>query len=63
MGTIAGSYFLSAADDGGPDNGLGVALTGLQMKQRASFVDWDFENTWTIREDEDYPRLWWEVSR
>jgi hypothetical protein len=30
------------------------------MRQEASFVDWDFENTWTICEGYDYPRLWWE---
>jgi hypothetical protein len=30
------------------------------MKQQASFTGWDFENTWTICEGVDYPRLQWE---
>jgi hypothetical protein len=37
-----------------------VGLTDQQMKQRASFVGWDFDATWTICEGLDYPRLWWE---
>ncbi|MBN1506692.1 MAG: hypothetical protein JW955_07590 [Sedimentisphaerales bacterium] len=59
-GEIRACYFLIDADGGGPDNGLGVALTSAQMKQQASFVGWDFENIWTIAEGESYPRLRWE---
>ncbi len=60
-GQVYDSYFLIESDGGGPDNGFGVALTDAQMKQQASFADWDFEGTWTICEGEDYPRLRWEV--
>ncbi len=56
---IASSYFLLGGD-GGPDNGLGVALMDAQMRQRGSFAGWDFESVWTICEGQDYPRLRWE---
>jgi len=55
--TISHSYFLSPADGGGPNNGLGSPLADEQVKQQASFVDWDFESAWTISEGKDYPRL------
>jgi hypothetical protein len=35
-------YFLDASEGGGLDNNVGTPLTGDQMRQRASFVDWDF---------------------
>ncbi len=59
-GVVADAYFLAEADGGGPDNGLGVALTDAAMRQQASFVGWDFEHVWTICEGADYPRLRWE---
>jgi hypothetical protein len=49
-----------APDRGHPSNGLGTFLTAEQMKQQASFADWDFIDTWTICEGKDYPRLRWE---
>lgn len=58
---ITDCYFLGLDDNGGPDNGLGTPLTEAQMKQQASFAGWDFEDTWTICEGVDYPRLRWEV--
>jgi hypothetical protein len=30
------------------------------MRQQASFIDWDFADTWMICEGQDYPRLQWE---
>ncbi len=59
-GEIHDSYFLIEADGGGPDNGLGIALTSIQMKQQASFAGWDFDQTWMICEGKDHPRLRWE---
>ncbi len=53
-------FFLDPNDGGGPDNGLGTALSDAQMKQQASFVGWDFESVWTICAGVDYPRLRWE---
>ena len=59
-GEILDCYFLIDTDGGGPDNGFGVPLLDVQMKQQASFVGWDFESTWTICEGHGYPRLRWE---
>jgi hypothetical protein len=59
-GEITDCYFLIDADGGGPDNGLGTPLTNTGMKQKASFLNWDFDDVWTIREGQDYPRLRWE---
>jgi len=58
---IADSYFLAAGGLGAPGgNSLGTPLTDQQMKQQASFVDWDFTKTWTICEGRTYPHLLWE---
>ncbi len=60
MGMITSCYFRSPSDAGGPNNGLGTALTDAQMKRQSNFANWDFKNTWTICEGQDYPRLRWE---
>jgi hypothetical protein len=39
---ITASYFLSEWEGGGPDNGLGVALTAGQMRQQDSLAGFDF---------------------
>lgn len=57
---INNCYFLSPADGGGPDNGIGTPLLDIQMKQKASFAGWDFETAWMICEGQGYPRLQWE---
>ena len=31
-----------------------------EMKQKATFIGWDFENVWGIEEDKSYPFLLWE---
>jgi Concanavalin A-like lectin/glucanases superfamily/The GLUG motif len=54
--SIINSYFL---DTSGPDNGIGTDLNDVQMKQQASFVDWDFMNVWWIIEGITYPQLRW----
>jgi hypothetical protein len=59
-GEVLDSCFLIDSDGGGPDNGLGVALTDVRMKQQAGFAGWDFESTWTICEGRGYLQLWWE---
>jgi hypothetical protein len=41
-GSIGECYFLDPNDGGGPDNGIGTALTDDQMKEQSSFVGWDF---------------------
>jgi hypothetical protein len=35
----------------------GEGRTTAQMKQRATFVDWDFANVWDIAENQTYPFL------
>jgi hypothetical protein len=64
-GTVTAGYFLSPADGGGPDNGIGTALTDQQMRQRSSFEGWDFgpepedgvADFWSIPDDVGYPAL------
>jgi len=53
-GTISSCYFLVTS---GPDNGLGTPLTDAQMKQKSSFVGWDFDTVWDIIEGVSYPWL------
>ena len=53
-------YYLAASAGGGPDRGAGVSVTAEQMMQRATFVDWDFLETWTLCEGKGYPHLQWE---
>jgi hypothetical protein len=33
------------------------------MRQKASFVGWDFESVWTISEGKSYPELQWEAAQ
>ncbi len=61
LGDIKKSYFLNTA---GPDNGLGIPLTDVQLRQQSSFDTWDFigetnkgtSDYWSILPGE-YPRL------
>jgi murein DD-endopeptidase MepM/ murein hydrolase activator NlpD/subtilisin-like proprotein convertase family protein len=53
-GNISNCYFLSIS---GPNNGYGAPLTDGQMKQKSSFVGWDFENVWNIIEGQTCPFL------
>ena len=57
---VEACYFLTPADSGGPDNGFGTPLSLVDMRRQASFPEWDFDNTWTICQDHDSPRLQWE---
>ena len=52
--SIKNCYFLITS---GPDNRHGSPLTDAQMKQQASFVDWNFINAWNISEGISYPKL------
>jgi hypothetical protein len=55
---ISSSYFLEVA---GPNNGFGIPLTDVQMKQQSSFTAWNFNNIWAICETTNYPRLLWSI--
>ncbi|GEM_PF-535483 len=57
--TIINDFYLI---NSGPDNNLGEPLTDQQMKQKASFIGWDFNDIWTIKEAITYPRLAWDNS-
>lgn len=41
-------------------------ITETQAKQRATYesilTNWDFENVWTIKEGQEYPKLQWQVD-
>ena len=52
-------------DIAGLDDTIGGSIprTTEQMKQRETFEDWDFEDVWTIDEDESYPSLQWEQGK
>jgi hypothetical protein len=62
-------YFLAPSDGGGPDNGIGTALTRDQMQQQASFVGWDFwpspadtvSHIWFMPA-QSYPVLAWQTD-
>lgn len=54
-GTISGCYY-DTTTSGMSDTGKGVPKTTAQMKQEATFVDWDFSTpVWYIIEDDIYP--------
>lgn len=68
-GTISNGYFLDTA---GPDNGLGLPLSGSAMMIRSNFVDWDFvsqeingaNNFWRMCIDGlQLPILSWETGQ
>ena len=57
-GSISRSYFRNTA---GPNNGCGTPLTDAQMKQKSSFVTWDFNTLWHICQGTNYPKLIWQI--
>lgn len=59
-------FFIHPDDGGGPDNGIANPLTDLQMRNQASFTNWDFFAEVTNGTDEiwkmsGYPVLNWQV--
>ena len=60
---VASCYFLVSSNlgaNGLADEVIGTPLADEQMKQQASFVDWDFTKVWMICEGQTYPRFLWE---
>jgi len=54
---VSGCYY-STYESGKTGSNLGaLGLSPVQMKQAASFTDWDFDNIWTIDEGHSYPYL------
>ena len=54
--TMTSSYYNSQTS-GQSDSGKGEGKTTEEMMKKATFTGWDFNNTWFIDEDNDYPRL------
>jgi hypothetical protein len=60
LGTISGSYYNSEASGAGNyTNSLGTPKTMAEMKQKATYVNWDFNEIWAISEtlNNGYPFL------
>ncbi len=55
-GYIANSYY-DMETSGQSDEGKGTSRTTAEMKQKATFEGWDFEEIWDIVENESYPFL------
>ncbi|MEC1639559.1 cohesin domain-containing protein [Schinkia azotoformans] len=56
VGTVVDSYY-DQTTTGQSDTGKGIGKTTVEMKQQATYVGWDFANTWTIQEGVGYPTL------
>jgi hypothetical protein len=54
--TISNSYW-NTETSGRPTSSGGTGLTTTEMKQQASYNNWDFTNTWEIIEGQSYPYL------
>ena len=60
-GTITHSYW-DIETSGQTTSGGGEGKTTAEMKQQATFVDWDFTNIWDIKECITYPYLRWQEA-
>lgn len=49
--------FYDSTTSGQSDTGKGTPKTTAELKQQATFTNWDFEETWDIEEDISYPTL------
>jgi hypothetical protein len=58
-GDINSSYFSSNLFDA-PASPIEQTKTETQLKQQATYVDWDFTNIWQIDEGNSYPKFIWE---
>jgi len=58
-GTITNSYW-DIITSGQLSSAGGEGKTTTEMKQRATFENWDFVNIWAIVEAESYPYLQWQ---
>jgi len=56
--TITNSYYNNSTIGAiNYTNNIGTPKTTEEMKQRVTYVDWDFTNIWFIDEGNDYPRV------
>jgi hypothetical protein len=61
-GTITNSYWDTETSEQ-PSSSGGTGKTTAQMKQQATFIDWDFDTIWAIVEDVTYPYLRWQYAQ
>ena len=59
--TIENCYY-DTNTSGCSDTGKGEPKTTVEMKQQATFENWDFTNIWGIVEHVTYPYLQWQVK-
>ncbi len=57
--TVTNSYW-DVETTGRTISAGGEGKTTAEMKQQATYVDWDFANIWQIIENESYPYLLWQ---
>ncbi len=57
--SVVGSYW-NTITSGQLGSAGGTPKTTIEMYQQATYVDWDFANTWKINQGFDYPHLQWE---
>lgn len=59
-----GSYvncYYDKETSGQSDTGKGTPKTTLEMKQQATFTNWNFDDVWRIDEGVSYPELQWQI--
>ena len=61
-GTVTSSYW-DTQTSGMTTSAGGTGKTTAQMKQKDTFIDWDFTNIWGIIENNTYPYLLWQYKR
>ena len=60
VGTIRNSFW-DVVTTGQDVSAGGIGKNSVEMQTMSTFLDWaTCEGIWTIDEDNDYPRLWWE---
>jgi hypothetical protein len=57
---ITGCYYDKDTSGMSDNTGKGTPKTTEEMKQQATYADWDFYNIWDIDEGASYPFLRWE---
>jgi len=61
-GIMGNSYYDTDTTTMTDDEGKGIPKTTVEMKQLATFSDWDFDDTWAIDEGQTYPYLQWQAD-
>jgi CSLREA domain-containing protein len=59
-GTVTASYWDTTTSSRATSSG-GSGLPDPEMRQQASFVDWDFAGTWSIADGVTWPYLQWQT--